>query len=79
MVALQLPELDTDERCTLLEEATLDVASRHGLPVTDMEEELFDARVSGLYVRMQLAAREQKAPVAVRAKLITRRLMRRWA
>lgn len=79
LVALRLPDLDAEERCSLLEEATLDITSRHGFPVTDVEEALFDARVSDLFERMQLAAREQKAPVAVRAKLITRRLMRRWS
>lgn len=81
LVALELPALTTDERRELLQEAVLDIQTRFGTPPDDsaLDQELFDARVDDLHERLQLAAREQKADVATRAKLIQRRLVRRWS
>jgi len=75
-VALRLPELDAEERCALLHEAVLDVHQRYGLPLTDVEEELFHVRVDAVYTRLCVVAREVKAPAHVQSKLRERRLLR---
>lgn len=75
-IALRLPELDEDERAALLHEAVLDIHSRYGLPLTDVAEGLFAIRVDAVFERLCIVAREQKAPEAMRAKLLERRFMR---
>lgn len=77
--ASALPRLPRERLALLLEEATLDVFHRtHCWPETEAEQQLFDARVDELFNRLCLLAREQAAPVGVRARLIARRLARRW-
>lgn len=76
LVSLRLPELTDDEKRALIDEAVLDVHARYGLPLTDVADELFDLRVEHVYRRLQLRAREQKAPDRVKSKLLERRLLR---
>lgn len=75
----QLPQLERGRAGQLLEEATLDVFHRaHCWPQTDAEQALFDAEVDELFNRLVLQEREQRAPLTVRARLMARRLERRW-
>lgn len=82
LVALRLPELTRDERLALLDEAHLqtfyDMGGYPGGADDSPEQAVYDARVDELFARLCLRAREQKAPVRVRAKLIARRIARRW-
>lgn len=74
-----LPQLDTGKAGQLLEEAMLDVFHRsHCWPETEAEQALFDAEVDELFNRLVLLEREQSAPIAARARLMARRLERRW-
>lgn len=80
LIAIHLPALDRAEREDLLEEALSEVRLTHGWPRDEdpHDQELFDWRVDDLFWRLELAAREQAASPQVRAKLIGRRLARRW-
>lgn len=76
LVAVRLPELDASEREALIHEAVLDIHARYGLPLTDVAEELFHLRVDAVFARLEVVAREQKAPDRIRAKLLERRVAR---
>jgi hypothetical protein len=84
---LELPALTVDERRVLLEEAFAQVTASSyeaacvdgSSPLLDeITEELEDARIDELFARLCMRAREQKASPEVRARLITRRIARRW-
>jgi hypothetical protein len=78
LLTFKLPDLTDAQRTVLLEEACAELTAREGVPLDDLAEELQDARIDALFARLCLRAREQMAGPDVRAKLITRRLQRRW-
>lgn len=76
LIAIRLPQLTCEEKAAILDEACLEVLNRLGVPTRPATEALIEAAIDDLFQRLCVRAREQKAPFVVRAKLITRRLLR---
>jgi hypothetical protein len=77
VIGPQLPELTHAEKLALLEAAVRQVEFSRGVPMTDVEDRVMATMIDGAYFSLCAAAREQKATPAVRAEVITRRLLQR--